>query len=234
MSFLEKQAKETPLSEEEWKKYQAESDKHVDSLGKGVLKSLKRVGVGAAIGVGAGTLGGAALGHYLSGGDLRPRRNLSEAAKQISSNWRRTGAAVGALGGTSFGAGAGGGYDKAKTQKQYLHAHERGMQAAGRVKALEQRKGLSRLLGKQKTVWRRPDSPKPEAEKKASLETDLRNRSAQLEVAFEKLSSYNDSPGAPEESAEDSRKRRLAELLKKREHSGTATGSASPNPPKGP
>lgn len=35
------------------------------------------------------------------------------------------------------------------------------------------------------------------------------------------------------ECAQDSRKRRLAELLKKREHSGTATGSASPNPPRG-
>jgi len=36
-----------------------------------------------------------------------------------------------------------------------------------------------------------------------------------------------------QESDEDSRKRRLAELLKKREHSGTAAGSATPNPPKG-
>ena len=36
-----------------------------------------------------------------------------------------------------------------------------------------------------------------------------------------------------QESEEDSRKRRLAELLKKREHSGTAAGSATPNPPKG-
>ena len=35
------------------------------------------------------------------------------------------------------------------------------------------------------------------------------------------------------EGERDSRKRRLAELLKKREHSGTATGSASPNPPRG-
>jgi hypothetical protein len=45
--------------------------------------------------------------------------------------------------------------------------------------------------------------------------------------------SNNGSMSAGNESAEDSRKRRLAELLKKREHSGTATGSASPNPPKG-
>jgi hypothetical protein len=51
-------------------------------------------------------------------------------------------------------------------------------------------------------------------------------------VVFEKTAGY--STGAPEEeSDEDSRKRRLAELLRKREHSGTATGSASPNPPKG-
>jgi len=35
------------------------------------------------------------------------------------------------------------------------------------------------------------------------------------------------------ESDKDSRKRRLAELLKKREHSGTATGSAEPIPPRG-
>jgi hypothetical protein len=36
-----------------------------------------------------------------------------------------------------------------------------------------------------------------------------------------------------EETDEERRKRRLAELLKKREPTGTATGSASPNPPQG-
>lgn len=51
-------------------------------------------------------------------------------------------------------------------------------------------------------------------------------------VVFDKTAGYSPS-GPEEESDEDSRKRRLAELLRKREHSGTATGSASPNPPKG-
>lgn len=41
-----------------------------------------------------------------------------------------------------------------------------------------------------------------------------------------------DDPSASESDTE-ARKRRLAELLKKRESTGTATGSASPNPPKG-
>ena len=34
------------------------------------------------------------------------------------------------------------------------------------------------------------------------------------------------------ETDEDGRKRRLAELLKRREHSGLATGSATPTPPR--
>jgi hypothetical protein len=51
-------------------------------------------------------------------------------------------------------------------------------------------------------------------------------------VVMDKTAGYGGTP-TEEESEEDSRKRRLAELLRKREHSGTATGSASPNPPKG-
>jgi hypothetical protein len=37
---------------------------------------------------------------------------------------------------------------------------------------------------------------------------------------------------AVNESDDDSRKRRLAELLKRREHSGLVTGSAHPTPPR--
>jgi hypothetical protein len=50
--------------------------------------------------------------------------------------------------------------------------------------------------------------------------------------ATEKTAEYS-AAGSIVEAPEDSRKRRLAELLKKREHTGTSTGSASPNPPKG-
>lgn len=58
-------------------------------------------------------------------------------------------------------------------------------------------------------------------------------------VAYDRRLDYGSSvveksAAAPcEETSEDSRKRRLAELLKKREPTGTATGSASPHPPKG-
>jgi hypothetical protein len=51
-------------------------------------------------------------------------------------------------------------------------------------------------------------------------------------VVSKTATSYTDD--APVHECErDSKNRRLAELLKKREHSGTATGSASPNPPRG-
>jgi len=56
----------------------------------------------------------------------------------------------------------------------------------------------------------------------------LRGAEAVLKIAA------NNADEAPvHECEQDSRKRRLAELLKKREHSETATGSASPNPPRG-
>ena len=48
----------------------------------------------------------------------------------------------------------------------------------------------------------------------------------------EKIASGIDTSPIEDEDKE-SRKRRLAELLKKREHSGTASGSASPTPPRG-
>lgn len=90
------------------------------------------------------------------------------------------------------------------------------------------RSGLAGKIGLKKKTYHAADH-----EKKASY--------GRLEVAFSDMSSplslseTSKSATADDtvhESEEDARKRRLGELLRRRQHTGLDTGSATPNPPR--
>jgi hypothetical protein len=66
--------------------------------------------------------------------------------------------------------------------------------------------------------------------------TALHGISEALDESLDSFYSSKQATATSEEtelSPDDARRRRIAELLRKREHTGVATGSASPNPPRG-
>lgn len=233
-----------------WRQYWSAHGKEMDRRGlrgwAGTKKSLSAAGKGTGAGAALGGAAGAGVGAYDA---IRHGRDLKRSVQ--------SGAAAGATLGGVAGLGGGLAYDNARFLHGEQKSHDKVLKQHGLTTGTERKKGLAGKLGLKKRTYHMTSEAKEQYLKPKEASSSLEEARAlcariangdlgdSMKTAFSGLSLALEQSCATtsatkeavaddtvNETDEEARKRRLAELLKRREPSGLATGSATPTPPR--